>query len=111
MFAAHNKLDNLCVILDKNQMQALGHTKDVLCLDPLPDKLQAFQWNVLDIDGHNIQQIVDAFDNFKNTVGKPTIIVANTIKGKGVSYMEHNLKFHYSAPNDEELKIAMEELR
>lgn len=111
MFAAHNKLDNLCVILDKNKMQALGDTKDVLCLDPMPDKFKAFQWNVLDIDGHDIQQIVDAFDNFKHTIGKPTIIVANTIKGKGVSYMEHNLKFHYSAPNDEEYQIAMEELR
>lgn len=111
MFAAHNKLDNLCVILDKNQMQALGDTKDILCLDPMSEKLKAFQWNVIDIDGHDIQQIVDAFDNFKETEGKPTIIVANTIKGKGVSYMEHNLRFHYSAPNDEEYKIAMEELK
>ena len=96
MFAAHNKLDNLCVILDKNKMQALGDTKDVLCLDPMPDKFKAFQWNVLDIDGHDIQQIVDAFDNFKHTIGKPTIIVANTIKGKGVSYMEHNLSLIHS---------------
>lgn len=111
MFAAHNKLDNLCVILDKNQMQALGDTKDILCLDPMSEKLKAFQWNVIDIDGHDIQQIVDAFDNFKETEGKSTIIVANTIKGKGVSYMEHNLRFHYSAPNDEEYKIAMEELK
>ncbi len=111
MFAAHNKLDNLCVILDKNQMQALGDTKDVLCLDPMPEKLRAFKWNVLDIDGHNIEQILDAFDNFKKCEGKPTIIVANTIKGKGVCYMEYNLKFHYSAPNDEEYKIAMEELK
>lgn len=111
MFASHNKLDNLCVILDKNQMQALGYTKDVLCLDPMSEKLKAFQWNVIDIDGHNIQEIINAFDNFKQTEGKPTIIVANTIKGKGVSYMEHNLKFHYSAPNDEEFEIAMKELK
>ena len=111
MFAAHNKLDNLCVILDKNQMQALGDTKDVLCLDPMPEKFKAFQWNVLDIDGHDIGQLLDAFDNFKKTEGKPTVIIANTIKGKGVSYMENNLKFHYSAPNVEELKIALEELR
>lgn len=110
MFAAHNNLDNLCVILDKNQMQALGDTKDILCLDPIPEKFQAFQWNVIDIDGHDIQQLLDAFVNFKQTVGKPTIIVANTIKGKGVSYMESNLKFHYSAPNAEEFQIAMEEL-
>ena len=111
MFAAQNKLDNLCVIIDKNKMQALGFTKDVLCLDPLADKLKAFQWNVLDIDGHDINQLLSAFDNFKKTERKPTVIIANTIKGKGVSYMESNLKFHYSAPNAKELKIAMEELR
>jgi len=110
MFAAHNKLDNLCVILDKNQMQALGDTKDILCLDPMADKLRAFKWNVCDINGHDIQQILDALDNFKKCKGKPTFIIANTIKGKGVSYMEHNLKFHYSAPNDEEYIIAMKEL-
>lgn len=111
MFAAHNKLDNLCVILDKNKMQALGDTKDILCLDPIAEKLKAFQWNVIDIDGNSIEQLVDAFYNFKDTTNKPTIIIANTIKGKGVSYMENNLKFHYSAPNEEELKIAMEELK
>ena len=111
MFAAQNKLDNLCVIIDKNKMQALGFTKDVLCLDPLADKLKAFQWNVLDIDGHDIDQLLGAFGNFKKTKDKPTAIIANTIKGKGVSYMENNLKFHYSAPNAEEFKIAMEELR
>lgn len=111
MFAAQNKLDNLCVIIDKNKMQALGFTKDVLCLDPLADKLKAFQWNVLDIDGHDINQLLGAFDNFNKTEGIPTVIIANTIKGKGVSYMENNLKFHYSAPNEDELKIAMEELR
>lgn len=110
MMAAHNNLDNLCLIVDKNKMQALGDTKDVLCLDPLPEKLQAFQWNVIDIDGHNYDEIIAAFDNFKACNGKPTVIVSNTIKGKGVSFMEHNLKFHYSAPTAEELKIAKEEL-
>lgn len=111
MFAAHNKLDNLCVILDKNKMQALGDTKDVLDLDPITDKLKSFNWNVLDIDGHDVGQIVNAFNNFKSNTGSPTIIVANTIKGKGVSFMEHNLRFHYSSPNDDEIKIAMEELK
>ena len=110
MFASHNKLDNLCLIIDKNEMQALGDTKDILCLDPLPIKLEAFQWNVINIDGHNYDQIIEAFENFKNCKGKPTVIVANTIKGKGVSFMEHNLKFHYTAPTQEELKIAKEEL-
>ena len=111
MFAAHNKLDNLCVILDKNRMQALGYTKDVLCLDPMYDKIKAFQWNAIEIDGHNYDQIIDAFEGFKACKGKPTMIIANTIKGKGVSYMENNLRFHYSAPNDEELAIALEELK
>lgn len=111
MFAAHHKLDNLCVILDKNQMQALGDTKDVLCLDPMPEKLKAFQWNVIDINGNDVEQLIEAFDRFKGCKDRPTIIIANTIKGKGVSYMEHNLRFHYSAPNAEELKVAMEELK
>ena len=110
MFAAHNNLDNLCLIVDKNKMQALGDTKDVLCLDPLPEKLKSFKWNVIEIDGHDYNQIIASFDNFKKCEGKPTVIVSNTIKGKGVSFMEHNLKFHYSAPNDEELKQAKEEL-
>lgn len=110
MFAAHHQLDNLCLIVDKNQMQALGETKDILCLDPLPDKLISFKWNVLDIDGHNYDQIINAFESFQKCKKYPTVIVANTIKGKGVSFMEHNLKFHYSAPNDDELKQAKKEL-
>lgn len=111
MFAAHHQLDNLCVVVDKNKIQALGETERILCLDPLNKKFEAFQWNVIEIDGHDIQQIIYAFDNFKNCSGKPTVIIANTIKGKGVSFMENNLRFHYSAPNDEEFKIAMEELK
>ena len=111
MFAAHHHLDNLCLIIDKNQMQALGDTEDVLCLDPLPDKLKTFGWNVIVIDGHDIHEIRSALDDFKQCIDKPTVIVANTIKGKGVSFMEHNLKFHYSAPKDDELKQALEELR
>ncbi len=110
MFAAHNSLDNLCLIIDKNKMQALGDTKDVLCMDPLPEKLEAFMWNVINIDGHNYDQIIAAFENFKCSKGRPTVIVANTIKGKGVSFMEHNLRFHYSAPTADELKMAKEEL-
>lgn len=110
MFAVHHHLDNLCLIIDKNKMQALGDTKDVLCLDPLPEKLASFGWNVCEIDGHNISAIMSAFELFRNNDGQPFVIIANTIKGKGVSFMEHNLKFHYSAPKDEELKQALEEL-
>lgn len=110
MFASHNQLDNLCLIVDKNQMQALGDTKDILCLDPLLEKIKAFGWNVIEIDGHNYDQIIAAFENFKICDGRPTAIVANTTKGKGVSFMEHNIKFHYSAPTVEELKKAKGEL-
>lgn len=111
MFAAQHKLDNLCLIIDKNKMQALGDTKDILCLDPMPEKLAAFGWDVEDIDGNDIEDVISAFECFKNhRSGKPFVMVANTIKGKGVSFMEHNLKFHYSAPKDDELKQALEEL-
>ena len=112
MFAAHHGLDNLYLIIDKNKMQALGNTKDVLSLDPIPSKLETFNWEVVEIDGNNVEQIIYAFEHLQtSTSGKPKVIVANTIKGKGVSYMENNLRFHYSAPNDIELKQALEELR
>lgn len=111
MFAAHNSIDNLCLIVDKNKMQALGDTKDVLCMDPLADKFKAFQWNVIEIDGHDYSAIIKAFEEFKICQAKPTVIIANTTKGKGVSYMEHVLKWHYSAPNDELLNQALEDLK
>lgn len=110
MFSAHNQLDNLCLIIDCNKLQALGFTKDVLNLSPLTDKLKAFGCNVLEIDGHNCNLIVEAFQIFQNTIGKPTAIICNTVKGKGVSYMENNNRWHYSAPNDEQLSIALKEL-
>lgn len=109
-FAAQHHLDNLCLIIDKNQMQAMGDTKDILSLDPMPDKLKVFNWNVVDIDGNNIEDVITAFEQFKHNSERPFVIVANTIKGKGVSFMEHNLKYHYSAPTAEELKQALEEL-
>jgi len=111
MFAAHNAIDNLCLIVDKNKIQALGDTKDVLCMDPLGDKFKAFLWNVIEIDGHDYSAIIKAFEDFKVYQGKPTVIIANTIKGKGVSYMENILKWHYSAPNNELLNQAMKELK
>lgn len=111
MFAAHNKLDNLCLIVDKNKMQALGDTKDVLSLDPVDEKFKAFQWNVIRINGHEFNAIIEAFEQFKKTIDRPTVIICDTIKGKGVSYMENVLKWHYSAPNDELLEKALEELK
>jgi transketolase len=110
MAAAHHKLDNLVVILDKNQVQETGKTKDVMNIDPAADKWKSFGFEVFDIDGHNMEEIVNTLDRSDNVKGKPVMIVANTIKGKGVSFMELNYKFHGKAPNDDEFKKAMEEL-
>ncbi len=111
MAASHHKLDNLVVILDKNQVQETGKTKDVMNIDPAPEKWKAFGFEVFDIDGHDMEKIAEALDKAYNVKGKPVMIVANTIKGKGVSFMELNHKFHGKAPNDEEFEKAMEELR
>jgi transketolase len=110
MFAAHRKLDNLVVILDKNQVQETGKTKDVMNIDPAPAKWEAFGFHVFDIDGHNMEEIVKALDEANSVKGKPVMIVANTVKGKGVSFMELNHKFHGKAPNDEEFEKAIAEL-
>ena len=110
MAAAHHKLDNLVVILDKNQVQETGKTKDVMNIDPAPDKWKAFGFEVFDINGHNMEEIVNTLDKADKVKEKPVMIVANTIKGKGVSFMELNYKFHGKAPNDDEFKKAMEEL-
>ena len=110
LFGAHEKLNNLCLIIDYNKLQALGYTNEILNLEPLKSKLQAFNWNVLDIDGHNHEQIRDAFSNFLSEETKPTAIIANTVKGKGVSFMENELFWHYHSPNEEEYLKAMEEL-
>jgi transketolase len=110
MAAAHHKLDNLVVILDKNQVQETGKTKDVMNIDPAPDKWKAFGFEVFDIDGHSMEEIVETLDKADEVKDKPTMIVANTIKGKGVSFMELNPKFHGKAPDDEQFKKAMEEL-
>jgi transketolase len=110
MAAAFHKLDNLIYILDKNQVQQTGKTKDVMDLGDAAGKWKSFGFNVIEIDGHDMSQIVNALDEADNVEGKPTMIIANTIKGKGVSFMELNHKFHGKAPNDEEFKKAMEEL-
>lgn len=111
MFAAHHQLDNLCLIVDKNRIQALGNTKDVLSLDSLAEKFKAFHWNVIEVDGHNFEQLRGGFSSFKTHEGAPTVMICHTVKGKGVSYMENQLKWHYSAPNGELYKIAMEDLK
>lgn len=110
MFAGHNKLSNLCLIIDYNKIQSLGFTKDIINLEPLSDKLKAFQWNVLEIDGHDISQIRAALEITNNENDKPTVIIANTIKGKGVSFMENELLWHYRNPNEEQYQKALKEL-
>ncbi|HCA55592.1 MAG: transketolase [Clostridia bacterium] len=110
MFAAHNKLDNLCLIVDFNGLQIDGSVNDVAGLEPLDKKFEGFGFEVLKIDGHNFDEIEAAFNKAKTVKGKPTVIIAKTIKGKGVSYMENQVGWHGKAPNAEEYKVAMDEL-
>ena len=110
MAAAHFKLDNLVAIVDNNGQQIDGWNRDVMNLDPFNKKWQAFGWHVIEVDGHNFTRLIKAFDRAKLVKGKPTVIIAHTIKGKGVSFMENNPDFHGKAPNAEEVKIALKEL-
>lgn len=107
LIAAHHKLDNLFVIVDFNGLQAMGKVKEILNVEPLKDKWQAFGWEVREIDGHNFEEIEESLSSPSE---KPVIIIAKTIKGKGVSFMEGNNLYHYKAPSDEEYQKALEEL-
>ena len=109
MNADTHKLNNVVAIIDRNRLQIDGNTEDIKCLDNLKRKIESFNWNVIEIDGHNSTQIISAYIAAKNS-DKPTAIIANTIKGKGVSFMENDAGWHGKAPNDEELKQALEEL-
>jgi transketolase len=111
MASAHYKLDSLVAIVDHNKQQIDGWNRDVMNLEPLPEKWKAFGWHTLEVDWHDMSQLVGAFDEAKRVKGKPTAIIAHTIKGKGVSFMENNLHFHGVAPTAEEVKKALEELR
>ena len=111
MTAAHYKLDHVCAIIDYNKVQENGPTNEIKNLEPLALKWAAFGWNVLDIDGHNIEALKDAFDKFSITKGKPTVIIANTVKGKGISFMEGKCGWHGKAPNKEQLAQALAELK
>ncbi|GAB6073067.1 transketolase [Venenivibrio stagnispumantis] len=110
MFAGHHKLDNLCAIIDNNNLQIDGDVRQIINIHPIKEKLQAFHWHTVEIDGHDYNQIISAFEEAKNTKGKPTCIIAHTIKGKGVSFMENNFKWHGVAPNKEQYEKAMAEL-
>lgn len=111
MTASHYRLDNLCAIVDNNGLQIDGYCCDVMGIEPLTDKWKAFGWNVIDIDGHNMEQIVDSLDDSESVKGKPTVIIARTVKGKGVSFFEGKAEYHGVAPTREELEKALKELQ
>ena len=111
MFASHYKLDNLCIIIDNNGLQIDGNIADVMSPYPILDKLEAFGFEAVEIDGHDFEQIEAAFAQARTVKGKPFAIVMMTVKGKGVSFMENNAGWHGKAPNDAEFEIAMNELK
>lgn len=110
MFAAHYRVDNLIAFLDKNGLQIDGPTSDVMSSEPLADKWKAFGWHVIEIDGHSIPQILNAVDEARNIKGRPVMIIANTVKGKGVSFMENVVGFHGKAPNEQQYRQAIKEI-
>ena len=110
MFAGAKKLDNLCVFVDNNNLQIDGTVEEVNSPYPIDAKFAAFNFHVITIDGHDFDQIEAAVEEFKQTTGKPTAIIAKTVKGKGVSFMENNVGWHGKAPNDEQYEIAMNDL-
>ena len=110
MAAAHYKLDNLVAIVDRNGIQNDRFTNEVMNLEPLTDKWRSFGWNTIEIDGHNFEDVIGAFKKARSAKDKPTAIIAATVKGKGVSFMENNPGFHGKSPNEEELVRALDEL-
>ncbi len=110
MSAAHYKLDNLTAFVDHNGLQIDGACNEVMTVDPIPDKFKAFNWNVIEIDGHSFEQIISAIEEAERFKGKPTVIVCKTIKGKGVSFMEDQAGWHGSAPNREQCSLAVREI-
>lgn len=111
MFAGKNRLSNVTAIIDRNNIQIGGFTEDIMPIEPLRDKLIAFGWNVLDVDGHNIEDVIDALYEARAVYEKPTVIVAHTIAGKGVDFMERNYQWHGKSPTKEEARRALKELR
>ena len=110
MAAAHFKADNLCGIVDYNHFQIDGRTDDIMNLEPLLNKWEAFGWHAISCDGHNLKELLEAFRIAKTVKLKPTVIIAHTVKGKGVSFMEHVVDFHGRAPTEKEREIALKEL-
>jgi transketolase len=110
MAAAHFKVDNLTVFVDANGLQLDGPTLQIMATEPIGFKWKSFGWHVIEIDGHNMKEIIHAIEESLKIEGKPTVIIAQTIKGKGVSFMEGAVEFHGKAPNDEQYEQAMKEL-
>jgi transketolase len=110
MSAAHFKVDNIVAVVDYNEMQICGWNCDVMDLEPFHQKWAAFGWHVIEVDGHNLTELLDAFEQAKSVKGQPTVIIAHTIKGKGVSFMENNADFHGKAPTTAEVEKALKEL-
>ena len=111
MTSSHYKLDNLCVIVDHNHLQIDGTIEEVMNSNPIDEKFKSFGFNVIQVDGHDVAHLIHAIESARECKGKPTAIIANTIKGKGVSFMENKAEWHGKAPSEEEYKQAMEELR
>jgi transketolase len=110
MTAAHYKLNNLCAIIDNNGLQIDGHCHDVMYIEPIVKKWEAFGWHVIDINGHDMEALVHALDEAETVQDKPSMIVARTIKGKGVSFFEGKVEYHGIAPTPEELEKALKEI-
>ena len=109
-FAPQHQLDNLIAIVDNQKIQSFGLVKDVLDLDPLADKFRAFRWAVREVDGHNMRELVEVLGSLPQEIDRPTVIIAHTVKGKGVSFMEKRLAWHYKSPTDEQVELALKEL-
>lgn len=111
MLAGKLKLNNIIAIMDRNNIQIDGYTEEIMPLEPLRDKYESFNWHVLEIDGHNIEAISDAIDEAKAIYEKPSLIIAHTIPGKGVDFMENEYSWHGKPPNEREAKEALRQLR
>ncbi|MFH0713125.1 MAG: transketolase [Candidatus Micrarchaeota archaeon] len=110
MFAGNHHLDNLCVVVDRNYIQIDGNTEEINALQPLKEKYQAFKWNVIEVKGNEVSHVVSALQNAGKAKGKPTVIIANNIPGKGVSFIQNRFEWHGKAPNEKEAAIALKEL-
>jgi transketolase len=110
LFAPHHRLDNLVAVVDYNKIQSFGSVREVLDLEPFTDKWRAFGWSVVEVNGHDLGSLVETLGSTPREPGKPTVVIAHTVKGKGVSFMEDQLRWHYSSPDDGQLAQALAEL-